>query len=101
MRGANDEFRQRAADTIVHALRKLNAMRRTEQVELSLVVPMLHHREAIEQRHVVLLRHRACGYRTDCQRAGHQSRQSAGTEEPHRAGGRQGKTGRENGRRYF
>ena len=59
VRRVDDELRQSAAKTIVHALGKIEAMRRAEQVKVSRVIPLTHDGETVEQRNVVLLRHHA------------------------------------------
>src|SRR3954454_4992952 len=53
------EFRQGAAEAIMHALRQFKSVRGAEQVEVSGFVPVAHHGKTIEQRNVVLLRHHA------------------------------------------
>src|ERR1700731_777590 len=53
--GVEDKFRERTADTIMNALRKLDAVRRAKKVEISGVVPLTHDGETVEQRDVVLL----------------------------------------------
>src|SRR5690606_42055660 len=51
------EFRQCAAETGVNLLGQVDTMRGAEQVKISGVAPLLHNREPVEQRNVVLLRH--------------------------------------------
>ena len=59
MLGVDDEFRQRPAETIMHALRKVDAVRGAEKVEIPLVIPLMHDGETVEQRNVVPQRHHA------------------------------------------
>ena len=41
------------------ALGQLETVRRAEQIEISVLVPLTHDGETVEQRNVVLLRHHA------------------------------------------
>src|SRR5579859_1445839 len=59
MRGADHEGRERPAEAIMNPLRRLQAMVRAKEIEIALIVPLMHDPEAIEQRNVVRLRHRA------------------------------------------
>src|SRR3954454_16703536 len=54
--GVDYQSRERTAEAVVDARGKLHTVERGEQVEVSGVVPLMHDGEAIEQRHVVLLR---------------------------------------------
>ena len=55
----DDKLRQCPAKAIVDTLRKVDAVRCAEQVEIPLVVPVAHDGETVEQRNIVLLRHHA------------------------------------------
>ena len=59
MRGVDDEFRQRSAQAIMNAHRKVNPVHGAEKVEISVIIPLMHDGEAVEQRDIVLLRHGA------------------------------------------
>jgi len=59
MRGVDDEFRQRPAQAIMNAHRKVNPVHGAEKVEISVIIPLMHDGEAVEQRDIVLLRHGA------------------------------------------